>query len=160
MTTFTLRASEVLTRQLGSAEMRSWLSDFLRSPHPLLPDPGSGHGRVSLTLPETAVRTVAAYCDCGVSSALRRIAVENVGLPATSTAVLPKTSSEFASDASASMLQDYASQDKAIVGKVALLVVWLMFAVAFFYLLLSKKDTEAVHTQPFPPGLSETPLSE
>jgi hypothetical protein len=34
MTTFTLRASEELTGQLSSAEMRLWVEDFLRQPHP------------------------------------------------------------------------------------------------------------------------------
>lgn len=79
MTTFTLRASEALAGRLSSAEMRLWLDDFLRQPHTLPPDPGSGYGRVSLTLPQPAVSAVAAYCRCDVSSALRRIAVERLG---------------------------------------------------------------------------------
>jgi hypothetical protein len=80
MTTFTFRASEEITGRLSSAEMRSWLNDFLRQPHPLPPDPGSGFGRVSLTLPANAVTAVATYSQCAISSALRRIAVERLGL--------------------------------------------------------------------------------
>jgi hypothetical protein len=48
----TLRASEALTERLSSAEMRSWLEEFQGQPHVLPRDPGSGYGRVSLTLPE------------------------------------------------------------------------------------------------------------
>jgi hypothetical protein len=81
MTTFTLRASEALTGQLSSAEMRSWLEEFLRQPHPLPRDPGSGFGRVSLTLLDGPVNAVAAYSQCSVSSTLRRVAVERLGVP-------------------------------------------------------------------------------
>lgn len=80
MTTFTLRASEELAGRLSSAEMRSWLSDFLRQPHTLPPDPGSGYGRVSLTLPEGVVRAVVEHSQCAVSPALRRIAIERLGI--------------------------------------------------------------------------------
>jgi hypothetical protein len=78
MTTFTLRAPNELTRQLSSAEMRSWLTDFVGNPHSLPPDPGSGDGRVSLTLPNDVVHVVAGYSRCSVSSALRRIASERI----------------------------------------------------------------------------------
>lgn len=70
MTTFTLRAPNELTRQLSSAEMRSWLTDFVGNPHSLPPDPGSGDGRVCLTLPNDVVHVVAGYSRCSVSSAL------------------------------------------------------------------------------------------
>jgi len=86
MTTFTLRASEALTGQLSSAEMRSWLEEFLRQPHPLPRDPGSGYGRISLTLPNGPVNAVAAYSQCSVSSTLRRVAAERLGAPRPSVA--------------------------------------------------------------------------
>jgi hypothetical protein len=79
MTTFTLRASEETTARLTSAEMRLWLHDFICNPHPLPPDPGSGYGRVSLTLPADAVNVVAGYSKSAISSALRRIAAERLG---------------------------------------------------------------------------------
>ncbi len=79
MTTFTLRASHELAARLSSAEMRSWLDDFVRMPRALPVDPGSGDGRVSLTLPESTVNSVADHCQCGISSALRRIAFERLG---------------------------------------------------------------------------------
>jgi hypothetical protein len=78
MTTFTFRAPNQLAANLRSAEMRSWLDDFVRQPHALPIDPGSGGGRISLTLPESTVKSVAAYCQCGISSALRRIAFEKL----------------------------------------------------------------------------------
>jgi hypothetical protein len=68
--------------------MRSWLDEFLRQPHTLPPDPGSGYGRVSLTLPESAVS--AAYCQCSVSSALGRIALERLGVPRPTVPQLPR----------------------------------------------------------------------
>jgi|SRR5579871_1000558 len=80
MTTFTLRAPEEITTRLSSAEMRSWLHDFIHHPHKLPPDPGSGYGRVSLTLAADAVNAVATYSDSAISSALRRIAVERLGV--------------------------------------------------------------------------------
>jgi|SRR4029077_5289157 len=78
MRTFTLRASNELAASLSSAEIRSWLDDFVRQPHALPIDPGSGNGRVSLTLPEGTVNSVAASCQCPISSALRRIAFERL----------------------------------------------------------------------------------
>ena len=90
MTTFTLRASDELTGRLSSAEMRLWLDDFLRQPHPLPPDPGSGYGRVSLTLSDSAVRAAVGHCQCAISSVLRRIAIERIELEKTSVADVPR----------------------------------------------------------------------
>ena len=90
MTTFTLRAPVALTGRLGSAEMRCWLEEFLRQPHTLPRDPGSGHGRISLTLSDSTVKAIAAYSRCSVSSALRRIAAERVGAPAASPSQVPQ----------------------------------------------------------------------
>jgi hypothetical protein len=80
MTTFTLRASDVMAARLNSAETRNWLDAFLRSPHDIL-DPGPGQARVSLTLPEAEVKAAAAYLQCSPSSALRRLAGERLGNP-------------------------------------------------------------------------------
>jgi hypothetical protein len=79
MTTFTIRASEEITTRLTSAEMRSW-HDFICQPHPLPPDPGSGYGRISLTLPADTVDAVATHSKSAVSSTLRRIAAERLGV--------------------------------------------------------------------------------
>lgn len=82
MTTITVHASEALAGLLSSAEIRSWLEQFLRQPHTLPRDPGAGYGRVSLALPGTTVNAVAAYSRCSVSRpALRRIAVERMEVP-------------------------------------------------------------------------------
>jgi hypothetical protein len=78
--TFTFRIPGSMTARLGSSGMRSWLTDFLRCPHPLPPDPGSGYERISLTLPSEAVRQAGAFLRCSSSAALRRIAAERLGI--------------------------------------------------------------------------------
>jgi hypothetical protein len=80
MTTVTLRVPESMAERLTSAEMRDWLVDFLRRPHPLPPDPGSGEQRVSLTLSRGEVLQVAGSLRCSPSVALRRIAAERLGI--------------------------------------------------------------------------------
>lgn len=64
MTTFTFRMSNSLADRVSSAQMRSWIAEFLREPHPLPQDPGSGTARVSLTLPDDAVRAVTDHLGC------------------------------------------------------------------------------------------------
>jgi hypothetical protein len=75
METFTFRIHESLAARLTSAEMRSLLGEFLRQPCHLPPDPGAGGARLSLTLPEALVESVAAYLGCSTSTALRRVAL-------------------------------------------------------------------------------------
>jgi len=82
MATFTLRITNALAGRLASTEMRSWLTDFLRLPRPLPPDPGSGEERISLTLPSESVRSAAGFLCCSSSVALRRIAAERLGISA------------------------------------------------------------------------------
>jgi hypothetical protein len=79
MATFTFRIPDSMAGHLSSAEMRSWLTQFLRNPHPLPPDPGSGYERISLTLPSGLVQTLAFDLHCPPSQALRRLAREYLG---------------------------------------------------------------------------------
>lgn len=79
MTTFTMRIPDSMAGRLSSSEMRSWLTQFLRNPHPLPPDPGSGYERISLTLPRGLVQTAAFNLRCSPSQALRRLAQERLG---------------------------------------------------------------------------------
>jgi hypothetical protein len=81
MATFTFRIPDSMAGHLSSAEMRSWLTQFLRNPHPLPPDPGSGYERISLTLPSRLVQTAAFNLRCSPSQALRRLAQEHLGPP-------------------------------------------------------------------------------
>jgi hypothetical protein len=76
MTEFTVRTTTTLGSQLNSAQMRSWIAEFLRGPRPLPPDPGAGEHRSSLTLPGESVRDLTAYLRCSPSSALRRLALD------------------------------------------------------------------------------------
>jgi hypothetical protein len=78
--TFTIRLPDSMAGQLGSAEVRDWLGDFLRAPRQLPDDPGSGDFRVSLTLPEELVRSLAAQLGCSPSTALRRLAAWRLGI--------------------------------------------------------------------------------
>jgi hypothetical protein len=79
MATFTFRVPDSMTGRLSSAEMRSWLTQFVRNPYSLPPDPGSGYERVSLTLPRELVAQVAGYLRCSPSTALRRLAQAYLG---------------------------------------------------------------------------------
>jgi|SRR5271167_1528900 len=81
MATFTFRIPDSMAGHLSSSEMRSWLTEFLRNPHPLPPDPGSGYERISLTLPKGLVQTAAFDLRCPPSQALRRLAREHLGPP-------------------------------------------------------------------------------
>ena len=79
--TFTIRVPNSMTGKLSSAQVRSWLSDFLRCPRGVLPeDPGSGDDRVSLTLPGELVQNLAAQLRCPPSAALRRLAAFRLGI--------------------------------------------------------------------------------
>lgn len=78
MKTFTLRGPEGIAERLCSSRMRSWLEDFIRYPHALPPDPGSGYERISLTLPKEVVEAAASLCGSSVSSTLRRISAERL----------------------------------------------------------------------------------
>src|SRR5580692_4350705 len=75
MTIFTLRTTATLASQLSSGQMRSWITEFLRRPHALPPDPGAGDYRISLNLPNESVRDLAGLLHCSSSSALRRLAL-------------------------------------------------------------------------------------
>lgn len=79
MRTFTFRIPASLTERLNSREMRSWLREFLCQPRPLPPDPGTGDHRISLTLPTDQVQQLAGMLGCTPSSALRRLAVGELG---------------------------------------------------------------------------------
>ncbi len=81
MATFTFRIPDGMKGRLSSTEMRSWLTQFLRNPHSLPPDPGSGYERISLTLPRGLVQTAAFNLRCSPSQALRRLAQERLGSP-------------------------------------------------------------------------------
>lgn len=79
MRTFTFRVSHTLADRMTSAQMRAWIGGFLRSPYSLPPDPGTGDHRISLTLPTDQVQQLAGMLGCTPSSALRRLAVGELG---------------------------------------------------------------------------------
>ena len=87
MMTFTFRIPDSMAGRLCSAEMRSWLTWFLRNPHPLPPDPGSGYERTSLTLPRELVLAVSQQLRCSPSTALRRLAQEHLS-PSRASAII------------------------------------------------------------------------
>jgi hypothetical protein len=71
MTTYTFRCSAGLAGRLNSAQMRTWIAEFLRQPHHLPPDLGPGEERISLTLPAESVQQLAEFLRCSPSQALR-----------------------------------------------------------------------------------------
>ena len=127
MTTFTLRASEEITARLTSAEMRSWLHDFICQPHALPQDPGSGYGRVSLTLPVDAVNTVATYSKSAVSSALRRIAAERLGVETPSGLQVYSANHPTRAIRSSSRSHDNSQRGNEIAAALIHLLAWVMF---------------------------------
>jgi len=142
MTTFTFRAPESMTARLTSAEMRSWLHDFICQPHPLPPDPGSGHGRVSLTLPADAVTAVAAYSKSAISSALRRIAVERLGMESSSSPQFYGAARSTGAIPSSGSSHDNSLAGNEIVGALVSLFIWIIFVgVAIFLASRKKKNT-------------------
>jgi hypothetical protein len=140
MTTFTLRAPEEITTRLTSAEMRSWLHEFIHQPHPLPPDPGSGYGRVSLTLPADAVNAVVRYSNSSTSSALRRIAAARLGMRS------PSGPQVYAAHRSPAIPTPGRSQDNSqsgdeIAGALISFVSWIIFVgIAILVASSRKKD--------------------
>lgn len=126
MTTFTLRAPEEMTTMLTSAEMRSWLYDFIHQPHPLPPDPGSGYGRVSLTLPADAVNAVATYSNSAISSALRRIAAERLVVGRPSSPQVHKAAQHTSAISASGRSHDNSQSGDEIVGALISFVMWII----------------------------------
>ena len=58
MATFTFRIHDSMAGRLSSSEMRAWLTQFLRNPCSLPPDPGSSAERISQTLSNELVMFV------------------------------------------------------------------------------------------------------
>jgi hypothetical protein len=141
MTTFTLRAPEEITIRLTSAEMRSWLHDFIHQPHPLPPDPGSGFGRVSLTLPADAVNVVAAYSNSAVSSALRRLAAERLGVGRTSGPQVYNTGQRTSAIPSSGRSHDNSQSGNEMAEALISFVIWMIFlGIAIFVASRRKRD--------------------
>jgi hypothetical protein len=141
MTTFTLRASEEITARLTSAEMRSWLHDFICQPHQLPPDPGSGYGRVSLTLPGDAVNAVATYSKSAVSSALRRIAAERLGVEGPSDPQVYDADQPIQSIPGSGRSHNNSRSGDEIAGALISFVIWILcVGIAIFAASSKKKD--------------------
>ena len=140
MRTFTLRAPQEITTTLTSAGMRSWLHDFICQPHQLPPDPGSGYGRVSLTLPADAVNAVAIYSKSDVSSVLRRIAAERLGVESPSPQIYSADHPARAIPASGRS-HDNPQSGNEIAGALISFVMWIIFVgIAIFVAASRKKD--------------------
>jgi hypothetical protein len=137
MTVFTVRATRTPGNQFSSRQMRSWIAEFLRQPHPLPADPGPGEDRISLNLPKESVRELAEFLDCPSSSALRRLALYSVGAPP---AFLP---SDFC---------DYAAADdqNAILGIIASVIALVCLAVFLFVIYRKGKLAKESTTQRHP----------
>lgn len=141
MTTFTLRAPEEITTRLTSAEMRSWLHDFICQPYPLLLDPGSGYGRISLTLPADAVNAIATYSNSSTSSALRRIAATRLGVRGPSGPQVYSATPRSTAIPTPGRSQDNSQSRDEIAGALISFVIWIIFVgIAIFVASCRKKD--------------------
>ena len=144
MTTFTLRAPEEITARLTSAEMRSWLHAFICQPHPLPPDPGSGYGRVSLTLPADAVNAVATYSKSAVSSALRRIAAERLGVESLRSPQVYSADHPARAIPSSGRSHDKFQSGDEIAGMLISFVIWIIFIGIAIFVASSRRKTLSV----------------
>ena len=134
MTTFTLRISDSLAEFLNSAQMRSWLEEYLHAPHALPNDPGPGGERLSLTLPHDLVEAVSGHLGCSTSAALRRIAVEQVGA-----SNIESHKAESGCDTSSTTgarpePSDIPSQSGALAGLLIHALLWTLLMGAWFFL--------------------------
>ncbi len=83
MAVFSLRIPAAWRGQVDSGSVRGSLAAYLQRPRKLPPDPGPGEEKISLSLPERAVKVVSGLLDDTESGALRRVIAENIGaLPA------------------------------------------------------------------------------
>lgn len=78
MATFSFRAPERWAGQLDSGRVRGWLQEYFRHPQPLPPDPGAGPSRLSLSLPERAVKVLEGLSGDSASGALRRLIAAHI----------------------------------------------------------------------------------
>ena len=78
MTSFSLRIPATLVPHVNSAQMSTWIAEFLRRQHPLPPDPGPGEDRVCLSFPKKSLDALVQVIGCSRSEALRRIALDAV----------------------------------------------------------------------------------
>jgi hypothetical protein len=160
VTTFTIRISDSVAAGLSSGKMRASLDAFLRQPHPLPHDPGPGPERISLTLTERSVNAAAAYLQCSASSALRRIAIERLGVPRPATpvpsvfllstpaptSILQKTPNPApTAHRTETVQQDSASQGKAVVGALIQFLFSVLFLGHGFSLALVRRRTLKQH---------------
>ena len=150
MATFTFRIPDDMAGRLSSAEMRSWLSQFLRNPHPLPPDPGSGNERTSLTLPRELVRDISGFLRCPPSQALRRLAMGRLvpstvpripGNPMSLPAPLPRAgNTDWRRDSANPPVMDGRSREDLVRMAVAQgIVVVITLALVFLVMYLSSK---------------------
>jgi hypothetical protein len=137
MTVFTVRTTSTPGNQFSSRQMRSWIGEFLRQPHPLLPDPGPGKDRISLNLPEESVRELAKFLDCPSSSALRRLALYSVG---PSSAFLPGHCRDYA----------VADDQNEILGIIVPIIALACLAVFLFVIYRKRKRAKEGTTQRHP----------
>lgn len=79
LSVFSLRMPAEWKGKIDSEGVRAWLGQYFRRPVALPEDPGSGEARISLSLPERAVKTFAASLGESDSGALRRLIAGQLG---------------------------------------------------------------------------------
>jgi len=108
----------------------------------LPPDPGSGYGRVSLTLPADVVNAVATYSQSAISSALRRIAVERLGVGSPSEQQVYRVTGSTGTIPNAGRSHDNSQAGNEIAAALICFLVWIVFiGISVFVASRKKKDT-------------------
>jgi len=134
-----------MAKFLDSAQMRSWLEEYLHAPHALPHDPGAGDERVSLTLPQDLVTAVSGHLRCSTSAALRRIAVEQVGASEIESHQAESDYNTHFTTGARSEHPDTSSQAGTMAGLLVHAFLWILFMGAwlFFRSRKSKGTQEA-----------------
>jgi hypothetical protein len=102
---------------------------------------GAGYGRVSLTLPGDAVNAVATYSKSAVSSALRRIAAERLGVEGPSDPQVYDADQPIPGIHSSGRSHDNSRSGDEIAGALISFVIWILFVgIAIFAASSKKKD--------------------
>ncbi len=89
MATVTFRIPEQWAGRLNSKKVQHWLTEYIKHPTSLPPEPGAGHLRVSIPVSAQLARILRSVKVGSVGAALRRIILANIDSPPLSSRVTP-----------------------------------------------------------------------
>lgn len=89
MATVTFRIPEHWAGRVNSKKVQYWLTEYIKHPTSLPPDPGAGDLRVSISVSAQLARILRSVRVGSVGAALRRIILANIDSPALASRVTP-----------------------------------------------------------------------